>query len=180
MDLKVLKKQNNSEDCIVCGLKNHSSLRTRFYELEGDIICGIFNTEDFHQSFPGRMHGGMISAVLDEVIGRAVMIKNPEQWGVTGELTVRYLKPTPLSTKLKAFGKIVKENSRLFKGVGYIEDNEGNVLATAEATYFKMDLNKISVEPLGNNWFYENEIIPDTISTNNIDTLSKLEQKMQK
>ena len=127
MEVKVLKKQNNSEECIVCGLQNDASLKVRFYECEGDVICAVFHNEDFHQSFPGRMHGGMISAVLDETIGRAVMIKNPDQWGVTGELKVRYLKPTPLETDLYCWGKIVKENSRLFKGVGYLETPDGEV-----------------------------------------------------
>ena len=45
MELKVTKKQNNTTDCIVCGLHNDASLHTRFYELEGNIICGIFHNE---------------------------------------------------------------------------------------------------------------------------------------
>ena len=180
MDIKVLKKQNSSEDCIVCGLKNDASLKVRFYECENDILCGVFHNEDWHQSFPGLMHGGMISAVLDETIGRAVMIKNPNQWGVTGELKVRFLKPTPLESDLLCWGQIVSGNSRLFKGVGYLETPQGEVVATAEATYFKLALDDITDGFSSRNWFLENTEIPQTISTNNLTLLENLAQKMKK
>ncbi len=181
MELKVLKKQNNSNACIVCGLDNHSSLKVRFYECEGDVVCGVFHNEDFHQSFPGRMHGGMICAVLDETIGRAVMIKNPDQWGVTGEIKVRYLKPTPLETELYCWGKIVSENSRLFKGVGYLETPSGEVVATSEATYFKLELSKISDEKLDDTkWYFENGEIPASLSSDNLDLLDTLSAKLKK
>ena len=181
MELKVLKKQNNSEECIVCGLDNDSSLKVRFYECEGDIICGVFHNEDFHQSFPGRMHGGMICAVLDETVGRAVMIKNPDQWGVTGEIKIRYLKPTPLETDLHCWGKIVSENSRLFKGVGYLETPDGEVVATGEATYFKLALSAISEDKLDDhNWYLEDGEMPATLSTDNLNLLDTLSEKMKK
>src|SRR5699024_1639109 len=66
MKLKVLKKQNNSAMCVVCGLKNDLSLRTRFYAVEGDLMVGVVAGRDEHQSYPNRMHGGLITALLDE------------------------------------------------------------------------------------------------------------------
>ena len=41
MQLKILKKQNNTQECIVCGLHSDSSLHTKFYELENNIIYTI-------------------------------------------------------------------------------------------------------------------------------------------
>ena len=179
MELKVTKKQNNTTDCIVCGLHNDASLHTRFYELEGNIMCGVFHNENRHQSFPGRMHGGMTSAILDETIGRAVMIKDPDQWGVTGELKVRFLKPTPLDQDLLCFGKLTSENSRLFKGVGYVETLDGTVVATAEATYFKLDLDKITHVTDESIWFKEDGNCPATIKTNNLELLDTLASRFK-
>lgn len=143
MKLKVLKKQNNSKDCIVCGYRNPLSLKSRFYELEGDILAGICTGVNEHQSYPGRMHGGMITALLDEAIGRAVQIKDPNMWAVTGELTIKYRKPVPLDEEIKTFCKVIKDTSRIFVGKGFIESKNGELLAEAVATYVKLPLGKI-------------------------------------
>ena len=166
---KILKKQNNSAHCVVCGLKNKFSLRTRFYELDGDILVGVCKGMFEHQSYPNRMHGGVISALLDETVGRAVQIKSPDVWGVTGDLNVRYKKPVPLDSTIKVVGKITKDGSRTFVGAGFIEDEEGNLLATATATYIKMSMDKIAGEHLGaENWFLEEGTLPDDIEIKNL------------
>ena len=108
MKLKVVKKQNNSDMCIVCGLKNALSLGTRFYAVEGEMMVGVVTGRDEHQSYPNRMHGGMISALLDEVIGRAVNVPEPEAFGVTTEMNVKFKKPVPLNEELKVVGKLTK------------------------------------------------------------------------
>lgn len=143
MQLKVRKKQNNSKDCIVCGYHNPLSLACRFYETEGEILVGICTGKNEHQSYPGRMHGGMITALLDEAIGRAVQMKDPNMWAVTGELTIKYRKPVPLDEEMKTFCKVVKDTSRIFVGKGFIENEQGDILAEATATYVKLPLDKI-------------------------------------
>ncbi len=143
-ELKIIKLQNNSDMCIVCGVKNTLSLNARFYALEEDIILAEITGRDEHQSYPGRMHGGMISAILDETIGRAVQISNPEIWGVTSKLEVVFKKPVPLNEPIRCFAKIKKLYSVAFVGNGYIEDQSGNVLATATGTYVRTPVEKIA------------------------------------
>ena len=150
MELKVTRKQNNSADCIICGTENSASMLAGFYEVEGGYLVAEFVGRYEHQSYPKRMHGGLISAVLDETIGRAIMIKDPNQWGVTSELTVKFRKPVPLDTPLLCIGKVVKEGGRTFVGTGFIEDQDGNILAQGSATYVKLPLDKIATgEDLG-------------------------------
>ena len=158
MKLKVVKKQNNSDMCVVCGLKNALSLGTRFYAVEGELMVGIVTGRDEHQSYPNRMHGGMISALLDEVIGRAINIPEPEAFGVTTELNVKYKKPVPLNEEIKIVGRLTRNTRLIFQGEGWIEDKDGNVLATATATYVKMTSEKIAGEPLSEEqWFLREE-----------------------
>ncbi len=147
MQYKVLKKHCNSDMCVVCGYKNPYSLNTQYYELENGYIVGITQGKDEHQSYPNRMHGGMISALIDETIGRAVQIEDPDMWGVTGELNIKFRKPVPLNEPIKVVGKITKNTNRVFVGEGFIEDQNGVLLAQGSATYIKIPLDKIVADP---------------------------------
>lgn len=143
MRLKVMKKQNNSSMCFVCGMDNEASLRTKYYELENKSILGLFHGGKVHQSYPERMHGGIITALLDETIGRAIQINDINTFGVTVELTVKYLKPVPLDETLYCVGKITDSRKVLFYGEGYISNTKGEILARCNAKYMKQDVNKI-------------------------------------
>ncbi len=144
MEYKVTKQQNNSDMCVVCGFNNEHSLGTIFYEIEGDKVVALTCAGDEHQSYPDRMHGGMITALIDETIGRAIQIHEPDTWGVTSEINVKFRKPVPLNKLTKCVGWIVKENSRGFVGEGFIEDEQGNLLVTATATYIKVPLSRMT------------------------------------
>lgn len=160
MELKVIKKQCNSNDCIVCGMQNHASLKASLYEVEGDMIVGLLAGDECHQSYPHRMHGGIISALLDEIIGRAVNIFEPDTFGVTGALEVKFKKPVPLGEEIKVVGKVVRNTSRLFESEGFIEDESGNILAMAHATYIKQPIEVIAGAKLSEQDWY---VIPDNL-----------------
>ncbi len=171
MQYKILKKQNNSDMCAVCGTKNDASLKSVFYELEGGLIAGIPAPKEIHQSYPNRMHGGMICALLDETLGRAVQIGAPDVWAVTGELSVRFKKPVPLDKPIVCVGKITRNTSRVYVAEGFIEDERGEILATAKGTYVKCDVTKICDGNTLNetNWFYVEGEIPKTLEIKNSD-----------
>ena len=142
--MKVLKKQTNSKMCIICGIETNAGVKASFYEMEDQSVIALFNFKEIHQSYPERTHGGMITAMLDETIGRAIWVYEPNTWGVTANLTTKFRKPVPYNTPLKAIGNIIENTSRLFKGVGRIETLDGIVLAEAEAVYVKLPLEKIA------------------------------------
>lgn len=142
--MKVIKKQDNSHDCIICGMDNPLGLQAPFYETEENTVVTKFKFRNEHQSYPGRAHGGMICALLDELVGRAIWITEPNMWGVTISLNIKYRKPVPLETELIGIGEIISETSRTFNGKGTIKDKDGNVLAEAEAVYMKLPLEKIA------------------------------------
>ena len=99
------------------------------------------------------MHGGVITAMLDETIGRAVQIADPNTWGVTAELTTRYLKPVPYDTDLRVTGRITKDNRLLFIGEGEILLPDGTVAARATAKYAKLPLAAIGdLNAEGDSW----------------------------
>ncbi len=122
-----------------------SGLRTSFYELENGELFATFDTKDEHQSYPGIMHGGIAAAVLDETIGRAIMIKYKEPvWGVTIEFSVRFKKAVPLDNKLRVVGRITKDSGRLFEGTGEILLSDGSVAAEGKGKYLKKPIEGIA------------------------------------
>jgi acyl-coenzyme A thioesterase PaaI-like protein len=145
LNRKVVRKQPNSKSCMVCGLKNPFGLKTSFYELEGNELVGLFKPAESHQSYPGRLHGGVSTAILDETVGRAVNCGKTEMvWGVTVEFTTQFKKPVPIGVELKVVGRIVSETSRTFEGTGEILLPDGTVAVTGTGRYLKLALNRIA------------------------------------
>ncbi|MDO4536024.1 MAG: PaaI family thioesterase [Clostridium perfringens] len=148
MKIKVVQKQYNGKKCIVCGLKNDFGLKSEFYELENGELLSVCKTKELHQSYPGRVHGGISSAILDEVIARAIAVKEPGIWGVTVELNIKYKKPVPLEQEIKAIGRITRNTRKIFEGEGEIILENGDIAVTAAGKYIKMPIEKISGEDL--------------------------------
>ncbi len=176
--------------CLVCGAGNPLGLQARFYELEAETagaggagagggadagdagggaaagreLLGVFTLREEHQSYPGRLHGGISSAILDETIGRAITIAHPGTWGVTAELTLRYRKPLPLSGEIRAVGRITRDTRRLFEGTGEILLGDGTVAVEASGKYLKMTLDEITGDDFDQReWFSDPRERPDEI-----------------
>ena len=115
MKYKVLKKQNSSKSCLVCGVKNDLGLKARFYQLENGELASVFNSKEFHQSYPGRVHGGISAAILDETIGRAISVSDETVWGVTGSLELRYKKPVPIDCDIITVARVTRDTRKLFE-----------------------------------------------------------------
>jgi acyl-coenzyme A thioesterase PaaI-like protein len=165
MIIKVLKKQYNSDMCFVCGVSNQFGLHTNFYELENKAVIGLFKGQDIHQSYPKRMHGGIVAAMLDETIGRAIQTYDDLTWGVTIEFQIRYYKPVPLDQELKVVGKITSNRSKIFEGEGYICDQDNQILARSTGRYLKQKVDKIvdDIDFIEEKWiFLDDHLMPES------------------
>lgn len=153
MEYKVIRKQPNSKTCLVCGLKNHSGLKASFYELENGKLAGIFQPQEGHQSYPGRVHGGIAAAILDETIGRVIMMQDENCFGVTVNLELKYRKPVPINQKVKVIAWLTRDSSRLFEGCGEILLENGEVAVSAHGKYMKIPMERmIEFDPLEEEW----------------------------
>ncbi len=145
MPLDVKNKQPNSKMCFVCGMENSFGLKSRFYELENDELLALFTPDSQHQGYPGRLHGGIAAAILDETIGRAVMIKYSDNiWGVTIDFSMRLKKPIPLDGEIRVLSRITRDTRKMFEGSGEILLADGTAAITATGKYLKMDINSIT------------------------------------
>lgn len=164
MGRDVVKAQNVSRMCFLCGTENEAGMHARFYEVEGGEVVCVFSPADHHQGYPGRLHGGISSAILDETIGRAISIEEPDTWYVTVELTVRMRKPVPVGEELHAIGRVIGRSSRLFEGTGEILLADGTVAAEASARYMRMPPDKIvSDDFVAAEWYPDERAVPESI-----------------
>ena len=150
-----LNNQCVNDMCFVCGTDNVAGLKAQFVEdhENHELVC-IFEGRDEHQSYQGRLHGGIASAVIDETVGRAYLVDHPGYWGVTVKLETRYHKPTPLGEPLYCRAHITRESRRLFEGEGTIETADGTVCVTGKATYYLAPVEKIVSEMGGGDGAY--------------------------
>lgn len=136
-----MKKQPTSRMCFVCGESNPAGVRVRFYEQADGSVLSRFCGTDEHQGYPGRMHGGVITAILDETMARANMSAAGETaLGITVTLTLRFCKPVPLETGLTAVARITREWPRMFEATAELHLPDGEVAAEASGRYVKVDL----------------------------------------
>ena len=166
MIYKVTGKQPNSKMCFVCGLKNKFGLNASFYETGSNELIALFKPCQEHQGYPGRLHGGIAAAILDETIGRTITTgKDNEIWGVTLEFNIKYKKPIPLDEEIKVVAKLTFEDKRLFEGTGKIMLSNGEIAATAEGKYLRLPIEKIAdFDRDANEWkVVELEIDPENI-----------------
>jgi acyl-coenzyme A thioesterase PaaI-like protein len=130
-------KQPNSKMCFICGLENPVGLHLHIYETEPGVVETNYTAPDHFQGYPGVLHGGIVSAIIDEIAGRAHMGSDPNEprFMFTAKLEVRYRQNVPVGQPLKIVGKAGKAKSKsaeAWAGIFSAETNEllaeGNAL----------------------------------------------------
>lgn len=142
--MKVVSKQKNSHKCLICGMENSAGVRGQFYNMEDGSVGGLFTFREEHQSYPGRVHGGMLATMIDELAGRVLWVDEPEKIAVTMDIEVKYRKPVPYNVPLKGRGAYLQKLSRAYSAKCEIMDMDGNVLAEGIAKYLIMPAEKVS------------------------------------
>ncbi len=142
--MKVVGKQRNSKMCFICGMDNPIGLKAQFYNMEDGSVMTKFQYREEHQSFPQRVHGGLIATMLDELGLRALWAKGSEErFGVTLSMESKFRKPVPYNEILIGKGLVKKETSKFITIDTEIFNTSGDLLANAEVKYIKLDVNKI-------------------------------------
>jgi uncharacterized protein (TIGR00369 family) len=131
-----MKKQPNSQMCFVCGLENPIGLKMAFYEDDEGRVVAKFTSGDEHQGYPGVVHGGIVTAMLDEVLGRVAIAA--ERWMVTGRLNIRFRRPIPVGETLTAVGEVVSWKKHILEARGEIRLAGGQVGAEATGTFLEI------------------------------------------
>jgi acyl-coenzyme A thioesterase PaaI-like protein len=100
--------------------------------IEGRVVLGMA-----YQGPPGCVHGGISALLLDHTLGVA------NHWagesGMTGTLTLRYHRPTPLFEELVVTGRQVSVDGRKIRTIGEITAG-GEVCVSADGIFVNAHL----------------------------------------
>ena len=115
-----MNKLQDNQRCYVCGKKNPIGLAVDFTtDPASRSIRAVFCPSGDHQGYEGIVHGGILSALLDEAMAKlAYSLGIP---AVTAEMTVKFRAPAAPGDELSISGKLLDENHRLIQAEASIE-----------------------------------------------------------
>jgi uncharacterized protein (TIGR00369 family) len=126
----------NYELCYVCGHANPLGLNVRFRVEDGAVLTR-FRPTSHHHGYPGRLHGGVMAALLDETMGWAPCVV-AGRFCLAVELNVRYVKSPPPDLELTVVGRAADVSGRIWEATGEIRDDAGTVYARGKGRYFPL------------------------------------------
>ncbi|GAB4272795.1 MAG: hypothetical protein Kow0080_19570 [Candidatus Promineifilaceae bacterium] len=154
----MVNRQPNSDYCFVCGRKNPHGLYMTFYDNGENEVVSTYTVAEAYQGYPGVVHGGIVAAMLDEVVARVSMIGDHHHFMMSVKLEVKYRHPVPTQTPLRIIGRIVRLRGRLGKAIGQVVLPNGTVAAESEMTLADVPpelLADTNLEALG--WYVDSE-----------------------
>jgi len=107
---------------------------------DGDEIEATVTLRSAHEGAPGRSHGGVVSALFDDVFGFVLSITRTP--GFTGELSIRYEGGTPLHVPLTCRVRLASREGRKLFMTGELVTPEGTVCVRSKATFIAIDTTK--------------------------------------
>jgi uncharacterized protein (TIGR00369 family) len=144
-------------DCFACSPTNPIGLRLEFYE-NGDFVETTWSPSRLHEGYPGSLHGGILSTLVDETAAWTMYIK-ARCAGVTSRINVRYRKPVDSTHKeILVRGTITNINRNLCYVHVEVFNEQGELCTEAEVTYFMFSPEKSVQEcyfPADYNSFFE-------------------------
>jgi uncharacterized protein (TIGR00369 family) len=122
--------------CFACGRLNPSGLQLDF-DVSSNSATARYTGLQRHQGYDGTLHGGVVTALLDETMGWAIFHQGI--WGVTAKLEIAFKRPVPVGEEVIVAGELVRERGRTIETRGTVSHaNSGETLAEATGVFMRM------------------------------------------
>mgnify|MGYP002613524133 FL=1 len=116
--------------CFGCGKDNPMGLHLHF-RTDEDGCYTSFVPQPVHQSYDGRMHGGLISTLLDETMGNYPYMYE-HKVAYTARLEVRFRQPVRIGERIHVITKVKRRKGQLLEMTGQVIREDGTVAAEAD------------------------------------------------
>lgn len=118
--------------CVACAPAHPFGLKLDFRDVGGGVVRASFGCSDTFEGYPGNIHGGIISTLLDEAMAICLVFQNLK--GVTAELVVKFKAPVLVNREASVDAKVTRDLYPLFlTEANLVQD--GVVKATASAKF---------------------------------------------
>ena len=138
-EVPVLLDREGVGNCFGCAPGNPSGLHLRFLRRPDQSIEARVHLDHNLCGFEGVVHGGIQSAILDEVMGVAAQFALPSEADnlacVTAELSLQFLRPVMITGEVIAHAKVVHTKGRDIYVHGEIVAEDGSPLTTARSRW---------------------------------------------
>jgi len=111
------------------------------FEIRDGRVFGRVRFTAAYVGPPQSVHGGVIAATFDELLGSTNLVH--EVGGMTGTLTVRYKAPTPILTEIALEGWLDRVEGRKVYTRGEMR-HEGRLTAEAEGIFIRGSVEQLS------------------------------------
>ncbi len=133
--------KGNDHKCFGCSPANEFGLKMDFYHAD-ETVYSWLTVPPHLCGWNDLVHGGVISTILDEIMSwTAIYIL--QRFILTKKMTVEFLKPLRMGTKLTVKGSIVEVlNEREAIVEGFIFDGQEKLYARSKGNYalLRMDV----------------------------------------
>ncbi len=120
-------------ECVVCSPANARGLHLKF-KVNGDgSVKAAFQCDEIFEGYPGMMHGGVISSILDGAMGNCMFAHGRAT--VTVEMTTRFRHPVVIGKQATVSARITRVSHPLYLLESEIIQ-DGKVKATAIGKYY--------------------------------------------
>lgn len=122
--------------CFACGKKNPIGLKLSFEDVDGKARASFTPLEE-HQGYVGIVHGGIITALLDEAMAYSCLMKGIG--AVTVEIKVRFRSPASPGERIDVEAEIEKKKGRLILARAKAYRPDGEIIAEGEGKLMEME-----------------------------------------
>lgn len=124
--------------CFGCGQNNPIGLKLSFRR-DGKTVKAEFTPGKLYQGWPGVVHGGIITCMLDEAMSYAIHFEG--MTCITARMEIKLKRLALVEEPLVITSTIIRNSRRLIETKAKVALRDGTVIAESTATHFVIEAN---------------------------------------
>jgi predicted transcriptional regulator len=126
----------HKNECFGCGPHNPIGLKLQF-TIDGDTLHTECTPAAVYQGWPGLVHGGILSLILDEAMNNVAYLTGTPC--ITASMNIRLRQPVKVEERLYITARISRRNRKLIESSARICLKDGTLIAESNSKQFVIE-----------------------------------------